>query len=321
MSVRLSAEELASAAFRLPDMSTSDQHGSVLVAVGDPGRRREICQPLIDHGFQVVEAANAEDAFQLAVSFSVDVGVVDVDPPHPGGPEVVRRWQEACAGRYVPLVLVMNRTASDDDVGSSIHLGAHDYLRLPVDPVDVLARAHCALEAKRRADELARRVTELLQLVLTDPLTGLYNRRHMEAELAAMASAARRQGSSLGFLLIDVDRFKRINDRHGHAAGDGALRAVAGRIRAVVRAEDVVGRWGGDEFVVLMPSSELEAAIALAGRLRSVVSAPTGDIPGFPVTVSVGCAAAFDPQEAALIASADVALRRAKTRGRNCVST
>ena len=320
MSVRLRAEELPSAAFRLSDKSTSDRHGSVLVAVGEPGLRREICQPLIDHGFRVVEAASAEDAFQLAVSFSVDVAVVDVDPPHPGGPEVVRRWQEACSGRYVPLVLLMDRTPPDD-VGSSIHLGAHDYLLLPVDPLDVLARAHCALEAKRRADELARRVTELMQLVLTDSLTGLYNRRHMEAELSAMASAARRQGSSLGLLLIDVDRFKRINDRHSHAVGDGALRAVAGRIRAVVRAEDVVGRWGGDEFVVLMPSSELQAAIALARRLRSVVSAPKGGIPGFPLTVSVGCAAAFDPQESALIASADAALRRAKTRGRNCVST
>jgi two-component system, cell cycle response regulator len=301
-------------------MSTSEQHGAVLVATEDPVLRRKICRPLIQHGFRVVEAANAEEAFRLAVSFSVDVAVVDVDPPRPGGPEVLRRWQETCSGRYVPLVLLMGRTAPDD-VGLSIHLGAHDYLLPPVGAVDVLARVHSALEAKRRHDDFGRRVTELQQLVLTDPLTGLYNRRHIDAELAATASAARRQGTSLGLLLVDVDRFKRINDRHGHDAGDAALRAVACRIHSVVRAEDVVGRWGGDEFVVLLPSSDLDAAMVLAQRLRSEVArSRNGDTPPFPLTVSVGCAAAADPQESVLITSADVALRRAKTAGRNRVS-
>jgi two-component system cell cycle response regulator len=320
VSVRLSAKDVTAPTFWLPDASTSGEHGSVLVAAEDPVLRRKICRPLTEHGFRVVEAANAEEAFRLAASISVDVAVVDVDPPRPGGPEVLRRWQETCSDRYVPLVLLMGRTPPDD-VGLSIHLGAHDYLLPPVDAVDVLARVHSALEAKRRHDQFGRRVTELLQLVLTDPLTGLYNRRHMEAELAAMASAARRQGTSLGFLLIDVDRFKRINDRHGHGAGDAALRAVARRVRSAVRAEDVIGRWGGDEFVVLLPSSDLDAAIALAQRLRSEVTrSGNGDTPAFPLTVSVGCAAASDPQESALIASADVALRRAKTAGRNRVS-
>jgi two-component system, cell cycle response regulator len=318
--VRPSVDDVTAGTFRLPEASMSEEHGSVLVAAGDLVLRKKVCQPLIEHGFQVVEAANVEDAFRLAVSVSVDVAVVDVDPPRPGGPEVLRRWQETCKGRYAPLVLLMGRTPPYD-VGLSIHLGAHDYLLPPVSAVEVLARVHSALAAKRRHDDLGRRVTELLPLVLTDPLTGLYNRRHMEAELAALASAARRQRTSLGLLLIDVDRFKRVNDRHGHGAGDAALRTVAHRIRSAVRAEDVVGRWGGDEFVVLLPSSDLEAAMALAQRLRSEVTGRhNGDTPGFPLTVSVGCAAAFGPQESALIAAADVALRRAKTGGRNRVS-
>ena len=185
----------------------------------------------------------------------------------------------------------------------------------------MLARVHSALGAKRRHDDFGRRVTELQQLVRTDPLTGLYNRRHIKAELAALASAARRQRTSLGVLLVDVDRFKRINDRLSHEAGDTALRTVAHRIRHIVRAEDVVGRWGGDEFVVLLPSTDLNAAVILGHRLRrEVARSAAGVAPARPVTVSVGCAAAFGPEESALIGSADAALRRAKAGGRNRVS-
>lgn len=302
-------------------LTATGDHGAVLVATDDPDLRRQIVRPLLDHGFEVVEATDADQAVSLAREFDIDVAVVDVNPPRPGGPEVLQRWREDGPARYVPLVLLTPRTAVDN-VGVSIHLGAHDYLLPPVEPVDVLARIHSALAAKRRHEEVGRRVTELLQLVLTDPLTGLYNRRHMETELAALASAARRQKTPLGVLLIDVDRFKRINDRHGHDAGDAALRTVAHRLRSVVRAEDVVGRWGGDEFVVLLPSTDRDAALVLGQRLcHQMARSTNGESGAVPlVTVSVGCSAAHDPVESDLITSADAALRRSKAGGRNRAS-
>jgi two-component system cell cycle response regulator len=313
--------ETAPAAGTLPRrLTATGEHGAVLVATDNAVLRRQISQPLRQHGFEVVEVNDADEAVRLARDFDIDVAVVDVNPPGPGGPEVLQRWREEGSGRYVPVVLLTGRTALDD-VGVSIHLGAHDYLLPPVEAIDVLARVHSALAAKRRHDEFGRRVTELLELVLTDPLTGLYNRRHMETELAALASAARRQQTPLGVLLIDVDHFKRINDRHGHDAGDAALRAVAHRLRSFVRAEDVVGRWGGDEFVVLLPSTDRDAALILGRRLcHEMARSINGDAGAVPGTVSVGCSASSDPVESDLIASADAALRRAKARGRNRAS-
>jgi two-component system, cell cycle response regulator len=185
-----------------------------------------------------------------------------------------------------------------------------------------LAVNHLAVDTASEIDRLRRRVHELEELVRTDPVTGLYNRRHLEAELIALASAARRRGDCLGVLLIDVDRFKRINDRLSYQAGDHALQSVADRIRSIVRAEDVVGRWGGDEFVVLLPSSDLDAAVTLARRLRvAAAGSVNGDGPALPVTVSIGCAAGLAPDGPALIAVADAALHRAKSRGRNRVSS
>lgn len=320
MSVRVHAEDGSVPPRRSRPLTAAGMHGSVLVAARSPGLRGQICRPLRDHGFAVVEAADAIEALVLSRDFPVDVAVIDVDPPGPGGPEVLDRWRERSPGQDIPIVLVTGRTGLDD-VGMSIHLGAHDYLLRPLQAVDVLARVHSALEAKRRLDDFGRRMTELRQLVLTDPLTGLYNRRHMEAELAGLSSAARRRETPLGVLLIDVDRFKRINDRHGHEAGDAALRTVAQRIRSVVRAEDVVGRWGGDEFVVLLPSTDELAARALAERLCGEIAVSgNGDGTTLPITVSVGCTAGSGPAGLELVAMADTALRRAKAGGRNRVA-
>jgi two-component system cell cycle response regulator len=304
----------------LREVTEEGDGGAVLVASDDPDLRRRICRPLVEHGFDVVEVVDASAALELAPRFVVDVAVIDVGGSETGAAELLPRRQDVHRGGYVPVVLV-GAGATCDDVGVAIHLGAHDYLLPPVDDISVLARVHSAVEGKRRHDAIRRRMTELQELVRTDSLTGLYNRRHIDAELAALASAARRQRTPLAVLLVDVDRFKRINDRLSHEAGDGALRTVADRIRAIVRAEDVVGRWGGDEFVIVLPSTDREAALTLAQRLRREVSRPgSGALPAIPLTVSVGCAAGWDPEPAALISAADAALHRAKAAGRNRVS-
>jgi len=304
-----------------PDGVTSaDEHGSVLVASDDPELRERVSRPLAEHGFHLVEAVSAHEALALARCFLIDVAVIHAPKADLDVAELLRRWREVEHGEYVPVLLVAD-SRDPEVVEAGIHLGAHDYILPPFDTVDVLARTHSALEAKRRDDGFRRRVTELQHLVRTDTLTGLYTRRHIEAELTALASAARRRHTPLGLLLVDVDRFKRINDKISHDAGDEALKTVARRLRSIVRTEDVVGRWGGDEFVVLLPSTGRDAAVVLAQRLRRAVATLAGEPPRVvPLTVSVGCAAADDPEESALVSAADAALRRAKAGGRNRVS-
>lgn len=172
----------------------------------------------------------------------------------------------------------------------------------------------------RRTSRLARETRELTILSRTDPLTGLPNRRHIEDHLAATLSAARRHDHRLSVLFIDIDGFKQINDRSGYEAGDEVLRAIADRIRFTLRVEDLVGRWGGEEFLAVLPNTDLAGAAVVAERVRAAVANETVRL--YPadtaVTVSVGCTSGTgDPPD--LIRRASHALREAKQAGKNRV--
>jgi two-component system cell cycle response regulator len=196
-------------------------------------------------------------------------------------------------------------------------LGANDHVLRPVDPNELRARARNQIRWRRYQEGLRADLDRSIELAVTDSLTGLrnrlYARRHLEAALAEQAAAV---------LILDVDRFKALNDAHGHAAGDMALREVAERLRLHVRACDVVARWGGEEFLIAMGGASAEDAMAAAERLRAAVAAEpvvrlAGKVPT-SVTVSVGIATAprGTPVDA-LVQAADAALYRAKRSGRD----
>jgi len=204
-------------------------------------------------------------------------------------------WSEADGGRWSPALLA-------GIAGAAVLVAA--------------ALRRCLHGTAR----LARESAELSVLARTDPLTGLHNRRHMEEHLAPVVSAARRHHHSLAVLFVDIDSFKRVNDRWGYEAGDDVLQAVGERIRLALRAEDLVGRWGGEEFLVVLPETDLAGAVIVGERVRAAiacraVSAGERDI---QVTVSVGCTSGVvEPPE--LIRQATRALRRAKLAGKNQV--
>jgi two-component system, cell cycle response regulator len=205
-----------------------------------------------------------------------------------------------------------------------LRLGAHDYLRKPFEPSELLARVGAALRVKALQDELRVRNAELELMARTDALTGLANRRHLEESLVSHASLAHRHDTSMAVLVGDVDRFKRVNDEHGHAAGDAVLRVVASRLEEGIRREDIVGRWGGEEFLVIAPHSDLGAAAVLGERLRAAVADTPLPLPHggkLTVTISIGCAAGTDREWEDLVRRADDALYAAKESGRNRVVT
>jgi diguanylate cyclase (GGDEF)-like protein len=171
-------------------------------------------------------------------------------------------------------------------------------------------------------DTLDRLHLDLDRLSRLDSLTGLFNRRHLDEQLTALLSTARRRQEPVSVLLIDVDHFKRVNDTAGHAGGDSALQETARRLRDVVRAGDLVGRWGGEEFLVLLPNSDAAAALVLAERLRTAVSATPIDLghESVTITISIGVASGINVAEDLIVRAADDAMYESKRLGRNRVS-
>lgn len=294
----------------------------VLVADDSVVVRAVLREHLEAQGYAVVEAPDGEAALAMCRDAGPDALLLDVEMPGLSGHEVLARLQAEGELRDIPVVFLTGHSSTADLV-KAIEGGAHDYLRKPFEPPELLARVRAAVRVKSLQDELKRRNAELDLISRTDVLTGLYNRRHLEEHLVQQVSAARRHGHGMALLLLDIDHFKSINDTVGHAGGDVVLREVAARVRDSVRREDIPGRWGGEEFLVLLPFLTADGARALGERLRIAVAekpVDIGDGQQVPVTASLGGAAGVDdggPEE--LVRRADAALYAAKNAGRNRV--
>ncbi len=271
-------------------------------------------------GYEVLEAADGRLALELARGARVDVVLLDVEMPVLDGYATVTALKTDPATADVPVVFLTGRLGSEDVV-RGLRLGGHDYLRKPPDPAALLARVAAAARVKALEDELRRRADELDRVSRTDVLTGLHNRRHAEEHLRRLSAAARRHGNPFAVLVADVDHFKRVNDTAGHAAGDAVLQAVAGVLQGSVRTEDLVARWGGEEFLVALPHTGARAAGVLAERLRARVAGLCVPVDGrsLRVTISIGGAATLDRGVPELLAAADRELYAAKDGGRDGV--
>ena len=194
----------------------------------------------------------------------------------------------------------------------ALERGAQDILVEPVNAAELVIRVQAAGRTKGLQEEIVAQAERLEALLFEDPLTGLSNRRFILTQLAGMVSGARRHDRALTAVVIDVDHFKAVNDTHGHAEGDKVLAAVAHALRDHLRAEDQLGRLGGEEFLALLPDTGADAAGAACEKLRASV-----DEAG--VTVSLGWAAWEGESADALLQRADDAVYAAKARGRDCV--
>jgi two-component system cell cycle response regulator len=293
---------------------------SILLADDSPTVRGIMRVELEAAGFKVIEAADGEQALRLALADPPDVVLLDVEMPVMDGYACLQALKADEATANIPVVFVTGLLTAED-VARALKLGGHDYLRKPPESAELLARVNAALRVKQLQDELVARAEQLEHVSRTDYLTTLHNRRHMEEHLRMLTSAAKRHGFPLGVLLVDVDHFKQINDEHGHQVGDEVLVHVAQRLRDTTRTEDALGRWGGEEFLVLLPHTGVEEARALGERLRAAVCGapivtPAGDV---TVTVSIGGAVAVATGGEELLRLADDRLYAAKAAGRDQV--
>ncbi len=241
-----------------------------------------------------------------------DLILLDVDMPAPNGFEVCSILKSDPTTMNVPIVFLTAVSCVRQKI-YGLDLGAVDYVTKPFESGELRARVAAALRTKGTIDVLAQRA-------MIDGLTGLWNRRYFDQRLEAELSAALRQDSRVACIMADVDRFKSINDTYGHAMGDEVLKGVSSTITAAVRSEDVVARFGGEEFAILTKSTPDQSPIALAERLRLEIERYPFEVRGkrIHVTSSFGVAES-GPVGESIVERADAALYRAKHNGRNRV--
>jgi two-component system cell cycle response regulator len=285
-----------------------------VLAIDEASLRGELVGVLQAAGWEVHAARDRDDALRLCRAFEADVLLVE----ETGAIDLLDRINQL--SELLPTgVVVVGDQLDVDQVTSALKRGAADVLRAPVDPADTIARAAAAARTKALVKQLTAHNHHIEGLVMFDELTGLRNRRAIMNELELFSANASRHERPLSALMIDVDRFKEINDTYGHRAGDVVLNKIAHRVVSRLRTADIAGRLGGDEILVLLPETDAEGAATLADSIRSEVAARPIRTPEGPieVTVSIG-AASWDGESADLLRDrADQALYAAKAAGRD----
>ncbi len=262
-----------------------------LLIVEDSATMRRVMRRFLEStGYVIFEAGDGEEALRLAARERPDVILLDVQIPLLDGFGVLASLQTDPALSEIPVVLVTARSQAED-VADGLHRGAHDYLRKPFQQPELIARVQAAMRTKALRDELHARNAQLELMVSTDLVTGLLNRRATDEQLGSLMSRSRRHATALSVLIVDVDRLHEINSVHGSSVGDAVLEEVAARVSGELREEDILGRWGGDEMLVLAPDTGPEGAVTLAQRIRAAVAGTAVDTDAGPVVTSVSIGA------------------------------
>jgi two-component system cell cycle response regulator len=289
----------------------------ILVVDDSETVRAVVADALADQGHELVEAGDGEEALRVAGEIVPDVVLLDVQMPVLDGWAVLARMQADPVLADVPVVM-LTRTDDPEAIARALDGGAYDHLRKPFEPVELRARIGAAGRTGQAFAQLRAMNAELSDVAATDQLTGLANRREVDRVLRGP------RDRDFTVLLLDIDHFKAVNDDHGHDVGDRVLREVADRLKGSLRGADVIGRWGGEEFVVLLDGAEPSRTQIVTDRIMAAIRRPLDLAVGPPgVTVSIGVAhrRAGDgerPDDA--MRRADGALYRAKQDGRDRVA-
>jgi len=296
----------------------------ILVADDSPVFRDMLERMLVEWDYSVVAVSDGQQAWDiLGKPGGPRLALLDWMMPGMEGADVCRQVRARVRDRYVYMMLLSVR-ADWEDVVKGLEAGADDYIVKPFRLEELRARLRAGGRVLALQDELVAAREALREQATRDGLTGLWNRTAIFDILQSELARSKRSGEPLIVLMADLDGFKPVNDRFGHMAGDAVLRQVAARMRAAVRRYDAVGRYGGEEFLIVLPGCELPGGLVQAERIRDAIGLETfraGDSE-ITLTCSFGAACATpaaDPQADALVREADLALYRAKHQGRNRV--
>jgi two-component system, cell cycle response regulator len=296
----------------------------ILIADDDGMSRRLLEKTLEREGYEVIAVDNGRLALQqLSLPDGPRLALLDWMMPELDGPGVCREVRKQHERPYVHIVLLTSR-GSKEDVVAGLEAGADDYLTKPWDPAELTARLRVGQRILQLEDRLVEARETMRFKATHDPLTCLFNRGIIVDLLSRELTRTRREKGCTVVMLGDLDHFKSVNDTYGHVVGDEVLREIARRLLASIRSYDCVGRYGGEEFLIVLSNCDSAQAVTRAEEVRSgIASHPVQTTSGLlPITMSLGVLASRDWDVQAveeILIEADQALYRAKSEGRNCV--
>ncbi len=301
--------------------NTMDTQTQTILIVDDLRTNALALAKILQPEWHVKIAMDGPEALQMVLDDPLpDVILLDIRMPGMDGYEVCRRLKQSPETQDIPVIFITAIEAEKEEA-RGLELGAVDYIVKPVSPQIVKAKVRNQIALRQALAELAQKNKELERLAARDELTGLFNRRKLDENFEKEVARAERYARPLSVILLDLDHFKSVNDTHGHPVGDTILIETANRLRTALRTSDIPGRWGGEEFLIICPETELDTAAQLAERLRREY-----ENLAFPeagrLTASFGVAAHQSGRLAKdILQSADKALYRAKKGGRNRVES
>ena len=319
----LTSREIGIQSAERESITDTGRNGKVLIVDDRQSSYERIARTLSAEQTVDVQADPKEALFRAAEG-DYDLMIVSLSLTEFDGLRLCSQVRSLERTRGLPI-LAIAEPDNNARLVRGLEIGVNDYLVRPIDKNEMLARVRTQVKRKRYTERLRDNVQASIEMAITDALTGLHNRRYMETHLAALTEQAAQRGKPLAVLILDIDFFKSINDGHGHDAGDDVLREFAVRIRKSIRNIDLACRYGGEEFVIVMPETDLAVAAMVAERIRRRIAGEAFSIQQgathLEVTLSIGIAALGGAGDtaAAMLKRADQALYRAKRDGRNRV--
>lgn len=301
-----------------------ERDGRILL-VDDRASSRERVEKILRDTHVVIAEDDPQQALYRAAEGNFDLLVVSLGLRKIDSLRLCSQMRSVESTRSLPILVISDA----QDMSRLVHaldLGVNDYISRPVERNELMARVRIQLRRQRYANQLKAALDQSLEMAITDPLTKLHNRRYLEGHLSTLMGKAVEENKPLCVVMLDIDHFKSVNDTHGHDVGDFVLREFANRLKASVRGHNLACRIGGEEFVVVMPDTDTDAAISIAERLCSEIRGTDFKISGaadlsLPITVSAGVATLNGAGDSIsdLLRRADQALYSAKRTGRDKV--